>query len=158
MPRALAQNMDLGFELEHAWTIGDPLLLRELLANLLDNALAYGKRPSHDIATPAGQDHASDEGCGGNITVRTRSEDELVVLEVEDDGPGIPEADRPQVLERFYRRPGTPGDGSGLGLAIVAEIARRHQATLALLTPASGRGLLVRLQLKRLVLTDRPAD
>ncbi len=153
VPRALAQNIDLGFELEHAWTIGDPLLLRELLANLLDNALAYGKQPSPDNSTVA-----TDEGTSGKVTVRTRSEDELVVLEVEDDGPGIPEADRPQVLERFYRRPGTPGDGSGLGLAIVAEIARRHQATLALLTPASGRGLLVRLQLKRLVLADRPAD
>ena len=153
MPRALAQNIDLGFELEHAWTIGDPLLLRELLANLLDNALAYGKQPSPDNSTVA-----TDEGTSGKVTVRTRSQDELVVLEVEDDGPGIPEADRPQVLERFYRRPGTPGDGSGLGLAIVAEIARRHQATLALLTPASGRGLLVRLQLKRLVLADRPAD
>jgi len=157
VPRALAQNMDLGFELEHAWTIGDPLLLRELLANLLDNALAYGKRPSPDTATAIGEGQAPDEGGGGNITVRTRSEADMVVLEVEDDGPGIPEADRPPVLERFYRRPGTPGDGSGLGLAIVAEIARRHQATLALLTPASGGGLLVRLQLKRLALTDSPA-
>lgn len=157
VPRALAQNMDLGFELEHAWTIGDPLLLRELLANLLDNALAYGKRPSPDTATAIGEGQAPDEGGGGNITVRTRSEADMVVLEVEDDGPGIPQADRAQVLERFYRRPGTPGDGSGLGLAIVAEIARRHQATLALLTPASGRGLLVRLQLKPLALPDRPA-
>lgn len=157
VPRALAQNMDLGFELEHAWTIGDPLLLRELLANLLDNALAYGKRPGQAIAAVIDQSQPPDESGGGNITVRTRSEADMVVLEVEDDGPGIAQADRAQVLERFYRRPGTPGDGSGLGLAIVAEIARRHQATLALLTPASGRGLLVRLQLKRQALPDRPA-
>lgn len=157
VPRALAQNMDLGFELEHAWTIGDPLLLRELLANLLDNALAYGKRPGQAIAAVLDQSQPPDESGGGNITVRTRSEADMVVLEVEDDGPGIAQADRAQVLERFYRRPGTPGDGSGLGLAIVAEIARRHQATLALLTPASGRGLLVRLQLKRQALPDRPA-
>lgn len=158
VPRALAQNMDLGFELEHAWTIGDPLLLRELLANLLDNALAYGKRPGQAIAAVIDQSQPPDESGGGNITVRTRSEADMVVLEVEDDGPGIAQADRAQVLERFYRRPGTPGDGSGLGLAIVAEIARRHQATLALLTPASGRGLLVRLQLKRQALPDRPAS
>ena len=51
-------------------------------------------------------------------------------LEVEDDGPGIPPAEREKVLERFYRVPGTVGTGSGLGLSIVREIAAAHDAEL----------------------------
>jgi two-component system sensor histidine kinase TctE len=53
-------------------------------------------------------------------------------LEVEDNGPGIPVAERARALERFYRVKGTPGEGSGLGLAIASEIARVHGAQLVL--------------------------
>src|SRR5205807_970012 len=79
--RALAKNIDLGFELEDAWTLGEPLLLRELLANLVDNALAYTQ-------------------SGGTVTVRTREQDAEALLEVEDNGPGIPADEREKVFER----------------------------------------------------------
>ncbi|HYL90525.1 MAG TPA: sensor histidine kinase, partial [Burkholderiales bacterium] len=59
---------------------------------------------------------------------------------VEDNGPGIPEAERPYVFERFHRVKGTPGPGAGLGLAIVREIANRHGASIDLRPAAQGRG------------------
>ena len=62
-------------------------------------------------------------------------------LEVEDDGPGIPEAERPRVRERFYRLPGSAPGGCGLGLAIVDEISRQHGARLSIETGAFGRGI-----------------
>ena len=129
--KALAKNIDLGFELQDAWTRGDPLLLRELLANLLDNAIAYSNE-------------------GGAVTVRTHLSEEGALLEVEDNGVGIPETERQRVFERFYRIAGTQGDGCGLGLAIVAEIAERHDTKVAMLTPAQGRGTCVRIAFKPL--------
>lgn len=129
--RAIAKNIDLGFELEDAWTLGEPLLLRELAANLLDNALAY---------TPA----------GGSVTLRTCEIGDETRLEVEDSGPGIPEAERERVFERFYRVAATGGEGCGLGLAIVAEIAGRHNAAIDLSAPPGGRGTLARVRLPRL--------
>jgi two-component system sensor histidine kinase TctE len=72
-----------------------------------------------------------------------------VVLAVEDDGPGIPEAQRQRVLERFYRLPGSTGIGSGLGLAIVHEIAQRHGAALRLHEGHDGRGLRVEVVFPR---------
>lgn len=125
LARARVRNIDLGFELEPVMVEGDMLQLGELLGNLVDNALRYTQE-------------------GGMITVRSRY-DGVGVLEVEDNGPGIPEAQREKVLERFYRIEGSPGNGCGLGLSIVAEIARGHHARLQILTPASGRGLLVRV-------------
>ena len=128
VPRAMARNIDMGFELQDAWAYGDPLLMRELLANLLDNALAY---------TPA----------GGTVTVRTEERQGHAFMEVEDNGPGIPESERERVFERFYRLKGTPGDGCGLGLAIVSEITDRHGGSVRINTPASGRGSLIRIEL-----------
>jgi two-component system sensor histidine kinase TctE len=124
VPRAMARNIDLGFDLKEARTVGDPLLLRELLANLLDNALIHTR-------------------SGGHVTARTRLDAGNPVLEIEDDGPGIPEEERERVFERFYRVAGTNTEGGGLGLAIVREIADRHGAGIALHTPSSGEGLLV---------------
>jgi two-component system sensor histidine kinase TctE len=94
---------------------GNPVMLREMLSNLIDNAIRY---------TPA----------GGRITVRVRPEPSagVVHLEVEDTGMGIPSAERERVLERFYRILGRDGEGSGLGLAIVREIATMHGGTLAI--------------------------
>ena len=109
--RALGKEIDLGFELSEAQLHGDALLLREALRNLVHNALEY--------APP-----------GGRVTVRTGMRNQDAFLEVEDDGPGIPPAEREKVLERFYRVNGTPGTGSGLGLAIVREIALAHHARL----------------------------
>ena len=129
--RALGKNIDLGFELDDAWTLGEPLLLRELAANLLHNALAYTQ-------------------AGGSVTVRTRARDGESVLEVEDNGPGIPEAEREKVFERFYRVAATGGEGCGLGLSIVSEIAERHSGRIELSRPAGGRGTLIRVFFPRL--------
>jgi two-component system sensor histidine kinase TctE len=90
---------------------GDPLLLPELVDNLIDNALRY---------TPP----------GGSVTVHTGCDAETPYLSVEDTGPGIPAAERRKVRERFYRMAGTPGDGSGLGLAIAQEVFDRHAGVL----------------------------
>jgi len=124
--RAMAKDIDLGFELSDAQVSADALLLREALANLIHNALEY---------TPA----------GGHVTVRTGLRNDDPFLEVEDDGPGIPEAEREQVLERFYRVAGTTGTGSGLGLSIVREIATAHGAQISLHAGAHGRGCKVGL-------------
>jgi two-component system, OmpR family, sensor histidine kinase TctE len=126
VPRALEKRIDLGFEgpdmagnvARHprgplVW--GHALLLRELIRNLVDNALQY---------TPA----------GGTVTVRVIDDPfgQVVVLQVEDSGPGIPVAEREQVFQPFYRSLGTNVDGSGLGLAIVREIAEQHGAEVTL--------------------------
>jgi two-component system sensor histidine kinase TctE len=124
--QALARDVDLGFELEPAPVKGDPLLLREALANLVHNALEYSPE-------------------GGHVTVRTGRRDGRAFAEVEDDGPGIAPHERERVLERFYRVPGTPGTGSGLGLAIVREIAAGHGARMELAAGADGRGCRVAL-------------
>ncbi|WP_140634733.1 sensor histidine kinase [Methylibium rhizosphaerae] len=118
VPRAMDKRIDLGYEGPDpgsAMVMGQPILLRELLGNLVDNALQY---------TPA----------GGTVTVRVVSDPfgQVVVLQVEDSGPGIPPAERDLVFQPFYRALGTNVDGSGLGLAIVSEIARRHGAELTL--------------------------
>ena len=120
---AAAKQIDLGLEVQAVHVTGHEWLLRELLTNLLDNALKY---------TPAG-------GC---VTLRCarRLPDDLPFLEVEDDGPGIPQAERGRVLERFYRVPGTLSEGNGLGLAIADEIARVHRSQLLVGSGANGRG------------------
>lgn len=125
VPRALEKRIDLGYEGPEtgrdaaagrsALVSGNPLLLRELIRNLVDNALQY---------TPA----------GGTVTVRIVDDPfgQVVVLQVEDSGPGIPLAERDRVFQPFYRTLGTDVDGSGLGLAIVREIAVQHGAQIQL--------------------------
>ncbi|MGH8736144.1 MAG: sensor histidine kinase [Burkholderiales bacterium] len=127
--RAMARDLDLGFDLAEARVLGDAFLLREALANLVHNSLEH-------------------TNAGGHVTVRTalRVEDGHPLLEVEDEGSGIPPAERERVLERFYRVPGTSGTGSGLGLAIVREIAGLHGAEVEIGEPhAGGRGCRVSL-------------
>ena len=123
-PRAMDRNFDLGYEGPDAGEPntnidGYPALLTELLRNLVDNALNY---------VP------STTGRPGVITLRVSADRETdhVTLQVEDNGPGIPESERELVLQPFYRSLGQEADGSGLGLAIVAEIAKRHNATLSI--------------------------
>ncbi|WP_373994476.1 sensor histidine kinase N-terminal domain-containing protein [Massilia sp. NR 4-1] len=108
---SFAYRIDLGFEgpAEEVRIQGNSLMLREMLSNLIDNALRY---------TPA----------GGSVTVRVRRDAAQAMLEVEDTGPGIPAAERPHIFERFYRILGSNMPGSGLGLAIVREIAQQHAA------------------------------
>lgn len=124
--RAFEVDADLGFDLEPATVSGQHWLLREALFNLVDNALKYCPRPAH-------------------ITVRTRVRNGIAELEVEDDGPGIPPAERERVLQRFVRGRDPEGQGSGLGLSIVAQIAELHRATLGFEVPDGGRGLRVRM-------------
>ena len=123
---AVRRKIDLGFSLEHALIQGDPLLLPELVDNLIDNALRY---------TPA----------GGSITVNTGMSAGVPYLSVEDTGPGIPVAERRRVVERFYRVAGTTGEGSGLGLAIAQEVVDRHAGSLVIGSRDEGCGTCVRV-------------
>ena len=127
---ARAKQINLGFDGPEtgAEVRGSRILLRELLANLLDNAIRYT--------------HA-----GGGVTLRLVVYEQSVVLEVEDNGPGIAPEDRERVFERFYR--GTEGEGSGLGLAIAREICRSYDASIELTTASGGDGLLVRVSFRR---------
>ena len=118
VPRALEKHIDLGYEGPDGPSLavhGQPVLLRELIRNLVDNALQY---------TPE----------GGTVTVRVVDDPfgQVSVLQVEDSGPGIAPAERDKVFQPFYRSLGTPVDGSGLGLAIVREIAQQHGAEVTL--------------------------
>ena len=124
VPRALEKHIDLGYDGAQPGAAGgtlqgNPTLLKELVRNLLDNAVNY---------TP------SSEQQPGVVTVRVLADPfgRVLVLQVEDTGPGIPEAERELVFQPFYRALGTNVDGSGLGLPIVLEIARQHQASIAI--------------------------
>jgi two-component system sensor histidine kinase TctE len=127
---AVNRKIDLGFSLDRAIIRGDPLLLPELVDNLIDNALRY---------TPA----------GGSVTVHTGCNGELPYLSVEDTGPGIPANERNRVCERFYRIAGTPGEGSGLGLAIAHEVVERHSGSLEIKSRDESGGTCVRVSFPR---------
>jgi len=119
VPRALELRIDLGYEGanpgEAALMQGYPVLMGELVRNLVDNALRY---------TPE----------GGTVTARVLRDPfgQVLVLQVEDSGPGIAPAERQRVFEPFYRALGTGVDGTGLGLSIVREIASRHGAEVSI--------------------------
>lgn len=130
LPRAFKRDMDLQFDLTECRLTGSPHALREMLANLLDNAIRYGRE-------------------GGRAVIRCRPEGDAAVLRVEDDGPGIPAAEREKVLERFYRLPGTGPDGCGLGLPIVLGLARQHGGGVVLDESPELGGLRVTVALPR---------
>ncbi len=129
VPKAMEKRIDLGFEDAtparsggafgarggRLTIFGNAVLLRELVCNLLDNALQY---------TPA----------GGTATLRVIADPfgQVAVLQVEDSGPGIAPTERELVFDPFYRALGTQVEGSGLGLAIVREIAQQHGAEVLL--------------------------
>ncbi len=121
--RARGRLIDIGFETAgETYILGIPFLLRELINNLIDNALRY---------TPE----------EGQVTARIVTEGDRVALEIEDSGIGISDEDAPRVFDRFYRVEGTNVEGSGLGLAIVREIAELHHATATLSArPAGSNG------------------
>ncbi|MBK1680068.1 sensor histidine kinase [Rhodocyclus tenuis] len=107
LPPAFAAGIDLGFALQAAQVAGSRLLIEEVIANLIDNAIRYTPAP-------------------GTVNVILENDAAGVRLRVEDSGPGIPPAARTQVFERFFRLPESGGDGCGLGLAIVRRIASQH--------------------------------
>ncbi|MFO1328773.1 MAG: sensor histidine kinase N-terminal domain-containing protein [Rubrivivax sp.] len=115
VPKAMDKRIDLGYEGPEdepgVRVQAQPVLLRELVRNLVDNALQY---------TPA----------GGSVTARVMPDPfgQVIVLQVEDTGPGVPLAERELIFRPFYRALGTNVDGTGLGLAIVQEIAQQHDA------------------------------
>jgi two-component system, OmpR family, sensor histidine kinase TctE len=117
VPKAMDKRIDLGYEGAEpgsgAEMLGQPVLVGELVRNLIDNALQY--TPAH-----------------GMVTARVLPDPfgQVVVLQVEDSGPGIPVAEREQIFQPFYRALGTGVDGTGLGLAIVQEIAASHEAEI----------------------------
>ena len=128
VPTAIKKGLDLGFEADTQSTIilGDSKRLKEMLYNLVDNALLY---------TPA----------GGKVTVKVQHEAGEIVLSVIDNGPGIPKSEREKVFERFHRVIGTGQEGSGLGLAIVMEIAQLHQANVEIADEPRKKGLNIQV-------------
>ncbi len=109
---AAKKNIDIGFDLHPTEVAGDAFLLRDLIDNLVDNAIRYSPP-------------------GGTVTVSCEQSSDGGVLKVEDSGPGIPDSEKAKVFERFYRLDsGQPG--SGLGLAIVRDIAIDHGARIDL--------------------------
>jgi two-component system sensor histidine kinase TctE len=124
VPRAMDKHIDVGYEGaepggEDVTLMGNPTLLKEMVRNLMDNAINY---------TPSTADKP------GMITARILKDpfSKVLVLQVEDSGPGIPASERELVFQPFYRVLGTEADGSGLGLPIVLEIARQHHASITL--------------------------
>ena len=137
VPRALARDIDLGFENPSApfHVRGIALLLREMIDNLVDNAIKY-------------------TAPGGVVTVRLHTQPRRL-LEVEDSGVGIAMEERPYIFDRFYRSLGAAVEGSGLGLAIVREIADLHQIRIEVLDNPAGKGTLIRLDLSHCCQTQR---
>ncbi len=124
VPRALDKRVDLGYDgaepsSEGVLVEGNPTLLKELVRNLVDNAINY---------TPSSAERP------GVVTARVLADPygQVLLVQVEDSGPGIPASERELVFQPFYRVLGTEADGSGLGLPIVLEIARQHHATVSL--------------------------
>ncbi|OGS98915.1 MAG: hypothetical protein A3F73_02700 [Gallionellales bacterium RIFCSPLOWO2_12_FULL_59_22] len=125
VPAALEKNIDLGFEgiQQRVKIRGDYTSLTEMLGNLIDNAIRYTR-------------------AGGRVTVRIDYVQDEAIVHVEDNGLGIDPRHRERVFERFYRILGSGQSGSGLGLAIVAEVAKRHGATITLAHGHGGAGTL----------------
>jgi two-component system sensor histidine kinase TctE len=133
LTKAFVKNIDLGFDSDAKTALiqGNEVLLRELMNNLIDNAILY---------TPA----------GGKITVGLKHESvesankqtESILFYVQDNGIGLSEEHQARVFERFFRVLGTQQSGCGLGLTIVQEIAERHQATASLTSKGEGQGSL----------------
>ncbi|MDM0037161.1 sensor histidine kinase N-terminal domain-containing protein [Variovorax sp. J22P271] len=142
VPRAIDKRIDLGYEGAETGSPGvvfegNPTLLKELVRNLVDNALNY---------TPSAPERP------GVVTARVLADPfgQVLVLQVEDNGPGIAAHERELVFQPFYRVLGNEADGSGLGLPIVLEIARQHSATVRLEDAHPGQrppGTLVSLRI-----------
>ncbi|MES2068871.1 MAG: sensor histidine kinase [Pseudomonadota bacterium] len=125
-PLAQQKNIELGIEVldENAVVSAPQYLLRELVSNLIDNAIQHMQK-------------------AGTVTVSLQTTGDSVVLSVVDSGPGIPATERQKVFERFYRLDDSKPNSSGLGLAIVKEICDALNARVSLALPQNGEGLQV---------------
>jgi len=129
VPQALEASIDLHFEAEQRTfpTHANPIMINEIFANLIDNAIRYNE-------------------AGGSVVVRLFDDEGRQVVDVEDDGPGIPDAERQKVFTRFYRLNRDQSRvGSGLGLAIVQSLAATLNAEIRMSSGAGDRGLRVRV-------------
>jgi two-component system sensor histidine kinase TctE len=114
MQQAIVRNIDLGYEGESTpvQMLANDVLLAEMLANLVDNAIRYGR-------------------ANGLVTVAVRKISTVISIEVADDGPGLQDTDKQRVFQRFYRGDSSAPGGAGLGLSIVQEIAERYGGRLS---------------------------
>ena len=127
-PSALEKHIELEFEHHEKLPVffGNSTAISILIRNLVDNAIRYCKE-------------------SGAVLVRVYQEETYLVLEVQDNGPGIPNELRERVFERFFRVLGNKSTGSGLGLAIVRQVAELHGGKIELDSPTEGTGLIVRV-------------
>lgn len=127
-PTAIAKQLSLEFEGERPCHVtGDEMLLAALVRNLVDNAIRYS--PS-----------------GASVLIRTTTDGANASLSVGDSGPGLADADRSRLGERFFRVPGTTESGSGLGWSIVQRIVDLHAATVDVRRSKSLGGLEVEVK------------
>ena len=131
LPQARQRQIDLGFEHvgEAAMVIANPVLVGELMTNLVDNALRYGRE-------------------GGRVTLRLEHAGDSISLSVSDDGPGLPKGSEEHMFMRFWRSDSSAGDGAGLGLAIVKEIVERYGAAMAIATRPQIDGTRIAVRFK----------
>lgn len=115
-PVADAHGIRLGVSAASAIVDGDERRLRELTRNLLENAIRHAR---------------------ASVFVASRQNGRISEIIVDDDGDGIPPAERERIFERFYRR-ADDGSGTGLGLAIVRWIARAHEGAVTVDVAPSG--------------------
>jgi two-component system sensor histidine kinase QseC len=127
-PSAVEKQIELEFEHDDSPPLiaGNPTALSILIRNLVDNAIRYCKSE-------------------GKVLVRVYRKQQSIVLQVQDNGPGIPDELKARVFERFFRVLGNKSPGSGLGLAIVRQICELHNASVELDSPKEGTGLIVRV-------------
>ena len=130
IPLAAQRDISLSVNAEQrpAWVYAEPVIAAEILTNLVDNAIRYNLP-------------------GGSVCISVHEAAQCVGISVEDDGPGIPQAEQKHIFERFYRLPRDQAQpGSGLGLSIVKTLSEALHAQVSIETPATGRGLKVSVQ------------
>jgi two-component system sensor histidine kinase TctE len=132
-PAAIAAGLELHFDplADAAMILSDPVLAKEMIANLIDNAIRYA-------------------GARAHVHVLVADQAAELMVAVEDNGPGIAPEHRQAVFSRFTRlNPHANKSGSGLGLPIAQSLANALQARMVLTTPASGTGLRAEIHFPR---------
>ncbi|HEY3336623.1 MAG TPA: HAMP domain-containing sensor histidine kinase [Candidatus Limnocylindrales bacterium] len=137
---AAAKDVRVVVDPEPAMITGDPARLRQLVMNLVDNAVRHSPR-------------------GGDVGVQVRASGGIASIEVTDEGAGLREEDMPHVFDRFWRAPGAPSGGTGLGLAIAKWIVDRHHGRIGVANrPGGGAAFRVELPGEGLATTTPPRE